>query len=282
MKISLDDPDINESETNLPIKRAREQPRNDVGPSQVMSDIGQDDDGGPPPKRKQSGRTGIADKVLDSSSPLNKTPARPRRQAAKAQKVPKDDNQVDLSTSETPKTTPKNTPVPRSSRDRPAATPTAASSGSSRRIGPAPPLFGDSMPRSERSASPKTAIRLELSSSSSETIIKPKLTPSAKTNSKLKPETSNQSSDKQSYVDIYDGVGGISSSRSYWLMKAEPESRFEKGVDVKFSIDDLKEAKEPEPWDGEHEKFSRSFQIQSSKPRDWQGVNSNLVSLFVY
>ncbi|ODH46950.1 hypothetical protein GX48_06939 [Paracoccidioides brasiliensis] len=36
---------------------------------------------------------------------------------------------------------------------------------------------------------------------------------------------------------------------SYWLMKAEPESRFEKGVDVKFSIDDLREAKEPEPWD---------------------------------
>lgn len=39
--------------------------------------------------------------------------------------------------------------------------------------------------------------------------------------------------------------------RSYWLMKAEPESRLEKGVDVKFSIDDLKEKTEPEAWDGE-------------------------------
>lgn len=38
--------------------------------------------------------------------------------------------------------------------------------------------------------------------------------------------------------------------RSYWLMKAEPESRIEKGVDVKFSIDDLAAAEEPEPWDG--------------------------------
>ncbi|MCJ1276320.1 hypothetical protein MMC21_004125 [Puttea exsequens] len=37
---------------------------------------------------------------------------------------------------------------------------------------------------------------------------------------------------------------------SYWLMKAEPDSRIEKGKDVKFSIDDLKLAKEPEAWDG--------------------------------
>lgn len=37
---------------------------------------------------------------------------------------------------------------------------------------------------------------------------------------------------------------------SYWLMKAEPESRIEKGKDVKFSIDDLKNAAEPEGWDG--------------------------------
>ena len=37
---------------------------------------------------------------------------------------------------------------------------------------------------------------------------------------------------------------------SYWLMKAEPESRMEKGKDVKFSIDDLMNAPEPEGWDG--------------------------------
>lgn len=38
--------------------------------------------------------------------------------------------------------------------------------------------------------------------------------------------------------------------RSFWLMKAEPESRLEKGADVKFSIDDLAAAAKPEPWDG--------------------------------
>ncbi|KAG9503564.1 hypothetical protein J7337_003515 [Fusarium musae] len=35
----------------------------------------------------------------------------------------------------------------------------------------------------------------------------------------------------------------------YWLMKAEPETRIENGVDVKFSIDDLKAKTEPEGWD---------------------------------
>lgn len=38
--------------------------------------------------------------------------------------------------------------------------------------------------------------------------------------------------------------------RQYWLMKAEPESRIENGVDVAFSIDHLAAKKAPEPWDG--------------------------------
>lgn len=36
----------------------------------------------------------------------------------------------------------------------------------------------------------------------------------------------------------------------YWLMKAEPEPRFENGIDVSFSIDDLRAREVPEPWDG--------------------------------
>lgn len=36
----------------------------------------------------------------------------------------------------------------------------------------------------------------------------------------------------------------------YWLMKAEPDSRIEKGVDVAYPIDELATATEPEPWDG--------------------------------
>ena len=48
--------------------------------------------------------------------------------------------------------------------------------------------------------------------------------------------------------DDEDGDDGY--GPSYWLMKAEPESRIEKGKDVKFSIDDLRAATEPEGWDG--------------------------------
>ena len=40
--------------------------------------------------------------------------------------------------------------------------------------------------------------------------------------------------------------------RSYWLMKAEPDTRILKNIDVKFSIDDLLASTAPdgEPWDG--------------------------------
>ncbi|KAK7954055.1 hypothetical protein PG996_014941 [Apiospora saccharicola] len=47
-----------------------------------------------------------------------------------------------------------------------------------------------------------------------------------------------------------EGPSGPSSEKSYWLLKAEPETRSENGVDVRFSIDDLASRTEPEPWDG--------------------------------
>ncbi|UKZ80316.1 hypothetical protein TrVFT333_008074 [Trichoderma virens FT-333] len=36
----------------------------------------------------------------------------------------------------------------------------------------------------------------------------------------------------------------------FWLMKAEPETRYENGIDVRFSIDDLRAKEKPEGWDG--------------------------------
>lgn len=47
---------------------------------------------------------------------------------------------------------------------------------------------------------------------------------------------------------------------SYWLMKSEPESRLEKGVDVKFSIEDLKAQPEQTAcWDGVRNYQARNF-----------------------
>ncbi|KAL6238904.1 PUA-like domain-containing protein [Aspergillus navahoensis] len=64
-----------------------------------------------------------------------------------------------------------------------------------------------------------------------------------------------------------DGNTDNDTGRSYWLMKAEPESRIEKGKDVKFSIDDLRAAKEPEPWDGVRNPVARKH-MQSMKKGD--------------
>ncbi|XP_016072880.1 PREDICTED: thymocyte nuclear protein 1 isoform X2 [Miniopterus natalensis] len=47
---------------------------------------------------------------------------------------------------------------------------------------------------------------------------------------------------------------------SFWLMKSEPESRLEKGVDVKFSIEDLKaQPKQTACWDGVRNYQARNF-----------------------
>ncbi|CAM4612307.1 thymocyte nuclear protein 1 [Lepidochelys kempii] len=47
---------------------------------------------------------------------------------------------------------------------------------------------------------------------------------------------------------------------SHWLMKSEPESRFEKGVDVKFGIEDLKaQPNQTACWDGVRNYQARNF-----------------------
>lgn len=47
---------------------------------------------------------------------------------------------------------------------------------------------------------------------------------------------------------------------SYWLMKSEPESRIEKGIDVKFGINELKECKDQtSSWDGVRNYQARNF-----------------------
>lgn len=54
---------------------------------------------------------------------------------------------------------------------------------------------------------------------------------------------------------------------NYWLIKAEPNSRLEKGVDVKFSIDDL-EALHSDCWNGVRNFEARNILRDGMKKND--------------
>ena len=63
---------------------------------------------------------------------------------------------------------------------------------------------------------------------------------------------------------------------THWLMKSEPESRFENGIDVKFGIEDLK--KEPEQtacWDGVRNYQARNFMMQMKSEQQAFFYHSN-------
>ncbi|CAG8368918.1 unnamed protein product [Penicillium salamii] len=78
---------------------------------------------------------------------------------------------------------------------------------------------------------------------------RPRKTPLA--NGKAEPEAASESDSPTPPTAALPAVN-IDTDRSFWLMKAEPESRMEKGKDVKFSIDDLAAAEKPEPWDAKN------------------------------
>ncbi|KAM6933210.1 thymocyte nuclear protein 1 isoform 1-T1 [Xenentodon cancila] len=61
-----------------------------------------------------------------------------------------------------------------------------------------------------------------------------------------------------------DGSGSAGSpDYSHWLMKSEPESRFENGIDVKFGVEDLKALPDQTGcWDGVRNYQARNFMRQ--------------------
>ena len=63
---------------------------------------------------------------------------------------------------------------------------------------------------------------------------------------------------------------------THWLMKSEPESRFENGIDLKFGLEDLK--KEPEQtacWDGVRNYQARNFMMQMKSEQQAFFYHSN-------
>ena len=70
-------------------------------------------------------------------------------------------------------------------------------------------------------------------------------------------------SNKKTKANNLDDDSKSESSWTHWLMKSEPESRLENGIDVKFGIEDLK--KEPQQtafWDGVRNYQARNFMMQ--------------------
>eukprot|EP00062_Callorhinchus_milii_P011280 gi/632957062/ref/XP_007894274.1/ PREDICTED: thymocyte nuclear protein 1 isoform X3 [Callorhinchus milii] len=56
------------------------------------------------------------------------------------------------------------------------------------------------------------------------------------------------------------GASGTKEAFSFWLMKSEPESRIENGVDMKFGVEDLKaEPNQTACWDGVRNYQARNF-----------------------
>ncbi|KKA25835.1 AT DNA binding protein [Rasamsonia emersonii CBS 393.64] len=82
-------------------------------------------------------------------------------------------------------------------------------------------------------------------------------------------QLSSKPEEEQKNVEEHeDNADEQNDGRSYWLMKAEPESRIVKGVDVKFSIDDLRAAEGPEPWDGVRNLVARN-NLRAMKKGDY-------------
>ncbi|RTE83609.1 hypothetical protein BHE90_001791 [Fusarium euwallaceae] len=121
-------------------------------------------------------------------------------------------------------------------------------------------------PVREKPALPKTTVKVEekkqpkkpKAAPKSRTTAKPKApTPKKKSLEEDAPKTKAQSSaratSEESDVDSVPATNPEAPRHDgqwYWLMKAEPETRIVNGIDVKFSIDDLRDKDEPEGWDG--------------------------------
>ena len=73
----------------------------------------------------------------------------------------------------------------------------------------------------------------------------------------------------KSMTFVYQEPVAEQGEQKFWLMKSEPETRIEKGVDVKFGIEDLKkEPKQTACWDGVRNYQARNFMRDQMKVGD--------------
>lgn len=90
----------------------------------------------------------------------------------------------------------------------------------------------------------------------------------SKTSDAKGPKTSSRKRKRENENDLQAKVEEKKSVESYshWIMKSEPESRFENGVDLKFGIEDLKQCeKQTACWDGVRNYQARNFMRDQMK-----------------
>lgn len=141
----------------------------------------------------------------------------------------------------------------------------AAKRRSSRQAAAAPAEAGDQKPRAKTdgNSAPKKSPKADTTGKRKDAAAPgPKATkakPAAKATSKGKANGGDEAKPNSRAVSEDPDVDSIPVTNPdaprhegewYWLMKAEPESRFEHGIDVRFSIDDLRAKDKPEGWDG--------------------------------
>ncbi|KAJ2896109.1 DUF55-domain-containing protein [Zalerion maritima] len=81
--------------------------------------------------------------------------------------------------------------------------------------------------------------------------VKPKPSAAKKKKTATKSKTKMAASSKPARATTTSAsASSTGGGKQYWLLKAEPEPRYENGINVSFSIDDLAACTVPEPWDG--------------------------------
>jgi len=104
-----------------------------------------------------------------------------------------------------------------------------------------------------KTEAPSKASKSTRSSKSSKTV-------SSKSAESSKTVSSNLAEPPKPVVSSKSTNEGVQRPFSHWLFKSEPESRFEKGIDMKFGFDDLKaEPDQTACWDGVRNYQARNF-----------------------
>ncbi|KND90920.1 Thymocyte nuclear protein 1, partial [Tolypocladium ophioglossoides CBS 100239] len=150
-------------------------------------------------------------------------------------------------------------PVPKRRSSRQAAAATTMPTTSSKETAKPAPKAGNKASKAETSKTAEQETKPKAAPAKKAADAAPKQPSKAKAKAKAQPPgdaptvNGSRAASEDPDVDSLPAVNPDAPRHDgewYWLMKAEPETRFENGIDVRFSIDDLRAKTKPEGWDG--------------------------------